>query len=91
MIIFVKTDTFQLPLLRSNDHKRNFFKGKNLIYSTEVKLSTQDHTKIITGAETEGVHLSNIDNRYTAPKLRTKIGKIGKKVESYFNPSKMKI
>ena len=70
--------------------KETFFKGKNLIYSTEVKLSTQDHTKIITGAETEGVHLSNIDNRYTAPKLRTKIDKIGKVVESYFNPYKMK-
>ena len=70
--------------------KETFFKGKNLIYSTEVKLSTQDHTKIITGAETEGVHLSNIDNRYTAPKLRTKIGRIGKKLETYFNPSKIK-
>ena len=40
------TDTFQLPLLRSNDHKRNSEK-KNLIYTDEVKVSNIDHTKII--------------------------------------------
>ena len=55
------TDTFQLPLLRSNDHKRNSEK-KNLIYTDEVRVSNIDHTKII--KRNFRLFYQNAENRY---------------------------
>ena len=55
------TDTFQLPLLRSNDHKRNSEK-KNLIYTDEVKVSNIDHTKIINKILDFSIKMQKTDN-----------------------------
>ena len=90
MIIFVKTDTFQLPLLRSNDHKRKIFKGKksNLLHRGQV-VNPRPHENNNRGRDRRGAPVKYWQQVHST-QTTSKISKFDKKVETYFSPSKMK-